>query len=78
MSALKGNVSDKYDTRTGVADISLPIYNEDNDASIIGVINITMTYGKVVDMTTYIKGIIVTIILVAAMIAIVCAFLYPM
>ncbi len=75
LSALKGNVSDKYDTRTGVADISLPIYNEDNDASIIGVINITMTYGKVVDMTTYIKGIIVTIILVAAMIAIVCAFL---
>ena len=58
-----------------MADISLPIYNEDNDSSIIGVINITMTYGKVVDMTTYIKGIIVTIILVAAMIAIVCAFL---
>ena len=34
-----------------------------------------MTYGKVVDKTTYIKGIIVSIILVAAMIAIVCAFL---
>ncbi len=75
LSALRGIVSDKYDVRTGLADISLPIYNDSNDASIIGVINITMTYGKVVEMTTYIKGIIASIILAAAMIAIVCAFL---
>ena len=52
LSALRGIVSDKYDARTGLADISLPIYNGSNDASIIGVINITMTYGKVVEMTT--------------------------
>ena len=75
LSSLRGIVSDKYDVRTGLADISLPIYNDSNDASIIGVINITMTYGKVVEMTTYIKGIIASIILAAAMIAIVCAFL---
>lgn len=75
LSALRGNASDNYDTKSGRADITLPIYSGDEEGTITGVINITMTYGNVANMSEYIKGIIASLTVVFGMLSVIAAIL---
>ena len=74
LSAFKGVANDIYDTETGRANITMPIYVSESD-EIIGVLSITIADTNVTDMYRYINRIFVAMILVFSMLALLLALI---